>query len=465
MTSRQSLQDWLEYIESTHPLNIDMGLTRIRKVFVCLQSLFADTSNTQRPLQEQSQATVNNKSQQAFSFDETCIVTVAGTNGKGTTCRFIEQACLQANYSVGVYASPHIERFNERIRVDGFEMDDNALCQAFEWVEQARLNASAASGEVSLSYFEYATLCAFAQFMFAKVKIWVIEVGLGGRLDATNLLDANIGVITSIGLDHQAYLGDTTEQIAGEKAGIIKQNQDVIIGYANPHSSVRNILEQHDAEAMICEQAFGQRINVLANTHHGWLTHKNVNTEFDLSHAQLPAQNIMTAIACLTRLAKFLGAQQSLLLPHDAIQKLIANITMPGRMQVLQKSPLMIVDVAHNQAAAEYLLGRLQQIKHKRCHIVIGMLRDKNIEATITSLAAINPIWYCVSLSEQVSGGRGETAKRLVNSIHANRQQADCFDNVGKGVQEAVKRAHMDDIILIVGSFIVASECSRFMRI
>lgn len=463
MSQKRSLTQWLSYIEHAHSISIDMSLTRIRKVFVLLEAMI-------------------NERQQALpdSIKPKCVVTVAGTNGKGTTCRFIEQACVKAGYSAGVYASPHITHFNERIRINAVEASDAQICEAFDVVEQARISASKESQlsgepEISLSYFEYATLCGFAQFMLSKLDVWIVEVGLGGRLDATNIIDANIGVITSIGLDHQSYLGDTTELIAAEKAGIIKPQQNVIIGYPAPHKSLLKIAEQQNATLKICGIDFGLSEGLasatsesdsglsIARPNLGWIRSSEQVFELELGKAQLPKQNIMTAIACLCEIAIHLNNQENFLLSVDELQELIDTVQMPGRFQILQESPKIVVDVAHNEAACEYLLKRLQTISFSRCHIVVGMLKDKNIEASLACLAELNANWYCVSLGAQISAQRGENAQRLQKAIMDFGQTASCFDNVAQGMQSAMNKAQPNDIIVVVGSFIVASECMRFM--
>ena len=467
-----------------------MSLTRIRKVFVCLQALIQASWSS--PLDDENSV----KQRPAFSFDEICIITVAGTNGKGSTCRFIEECTVQAGYSTGVYASPHIERFNERIRINAQEASDEIICEGFAWVEKARLLANKEhvneghDASITLSYFEYATLCAFAQFMLLRLKVWVLEVGLGGRLDATNIVDANVAVITSIGLDHQSYLGDTTEQIASEKAGIIKGRQSsdpqsVIIGYDNAHDSVLAIIKQHQVSALMCGTHFGRVQNSidgkikagLSKTNSGWLAIDGKRFEFALQDAKLPAQNIMTALAALSQISKRLNwanpatnkhvtnkHEQTLLLPHTKLQTIINTLTMPGRMQVLQHAPLIVVDVGHNEAAAEYVVARVQQIDYARCHIVIGMLKDKNVEDTIRALAQIDAQWYCVSLGDEISAGRGEKADRLLKAVNMHTPAAKGFDSLAQGLKEAVNSASTNDIILCIGSFVLASECMLMQK-
>jgi len=399
-----------------------------------------------------------------LDFTNICVVTVAGTNGKGTTCRFIEQACLKSGYKVGLYSSPHIENFNERIRLQGLDAADSVLCDAFAQVHHTANHATndvESSEAISLSYFEYATLCALLIFSEANVDVCLLEVGLGGRLDATNIIDANIGVITSIGLDHQSYLGDTTELIAAEKAGIIKPAQKVVIGYADMHDSVKKILGNlnskftaRDIDFGICDSSSqnGEQGEGLKS---GWINILKKKQLIDLTRSCIPAQNIMTAIAALHFIAQHFGRSEPLLLTTTALHKLIPNVSMPGRLQTLCQSPHVVLDVAHNEDSAKYLVHQVKQIKYKKCHIIIGMLEDKNVEATIDCLAALDATWYCTDLPTK----RGEKAPRLINAVNHHSQACEAFTNVKLALKQAINQYRTNDMILVVGSFVLAAEC------
>ncbi|GAB55281.1 dihydrofolate synthase [Glaciecola punicea ACAM 611] len=434
MDNTRSLHDWLEYIESAHTQVIDMGLERVQKVFKRL----------------------------SLDFAARCVVTVAGTNGKGTTCRFIEQACLHAEKTVGVYASPHISLFNERIRIGGLDVDDATLCAAFTKIYEAASGLKSHNNDsvetISLSYFEYATLCALLIFAEKNVDVCVLEVGLGGRLDATNIIDANIGVITSIGFDHQSYLGNTLDAIAGEKAGIIKPAQRVVIGYSSMQDSVGKILTQFSIHTLLCEQDFGliqsKSSAVASSLSTGWIRVDNTLEHFSLQHTQIPAQNVMTAIATLHFIAQFFAHSEPLLLQHKTLEALINKVNVPGRFEVVSQSPYIILDVAHNEDSAKYLLWRLQQKQFNQCHILIGMLKDKNIEATIEQLISVNAQWYCVDLPAP----RGEKADRLQKALHSLNKKSETFNDVPTALKRCVQECQTGDIILVVGSFILASN-------
>lgn len=452
MDSKNTLDEWLSYIETAHTQAIDMSLGRVVEVFNRL----------------------------SLNYANSCIVTVAGTNGKGTTCRFIEQTCLRAPLSTGVFSSPHINKFNERIRVDGKDVSDALLCSAFstvydaaQGIQESTIGTPSKAGSskyysldvISLSYFEYTTLCAFVIFARAELSVWIIEVGLGGRLDASNVIDAHIGVITSIGLDHQSYLGDTLEAIAGEKAGIIKPAQKVVIGYDNMQDSVKQTLRRFSSQRLVCDKDFGMRLTsqgqktavtdtTESSANIGWLNIADTSHDFTLDNTKIPAQNVMTALASISFIAEFFANPVPLLLPVSTIQSLIDSVCVPGRFETVNESPCIIVDVAHNEDSAKYLVSRLQQTSFKQYHIIVGMLKDKNIEATINVLSAIEANWYCVDLPEP----RGEKAQRLKTAVQKSEQRANTFDSVSLALKQALAQCQSNDVIVVVGSFILAAN-------
>lgn len=456
-----SLSDWLSYIEKAHVKNIDMGLGRMQKVLSALNLKYSDT----------------------------CIVTVAGTNGKGTTCKFIERACFSAGLSIGLYSSPHIQCFNERIKVNEQYANDIDICNAFEVVREAAKTADNGA-EISLTYFEYATLCAFVIFAEATLDLWVIEVGLGGRLDASNVIDADIAIITSIGLDHQDYLGDTEDDIAAEKAGIIKANKKVVVGYPNAHQSLLQIANNRSDELLLCGKDFGLKMGQ-NNTVQAWFSEQlEIGTTclrtnrglVDVTEAKMPQQNLATALAALRFIVNHFAIKkppikngadlQANMFSAQNLTFLIARTQLPGRFEIVQQSPMIIVDVAHNKAACELLSQRLKSLLMKRghgkVHLIIGMLKDKNIEDCIDTLFHLSANWYCVDLPSE----RGEKAQRFQQYIeklykasklssntkdtHANAVKS--YEQVKQALSDAIDNYSSDDIILVVGSFVLASE-------
>ncbi|MFC3120195.1 bifunctional folylpolyglutamate synthase/dihydrofolate synthase [Agaribacter flavus] len=452
----KTLAQWLRFIEQNHPSEIDMGLSRTQQV---LDRLCLDMSNTR-------------------------VVTVAGTNGKGTTCTTIESVLQSSGLTVGRYASPHMLRFNERIVVNGEEADDADICYAFEQV----CNAQKA---IPLTYFEYATLAALVCFVSAKVDVIVLEVGLGGRLDATNVLDANVAVITSIGFDHQDWLGDTLQQIAREKAGIIKPKSRVVLGFkaeevglslplqaeANGDNSIWQagvdfkLFEAGDA-AMHDDAKFDKSRGLINPQLVPTATELDAPIEYVWQNQQVPNQNVMTAIAALWQLTYVLEKQKRERLLHCLLDKTrietsIQKVRLLGRVQTLSTSPLVLADVAHNQQAAEYLASQLQCLpqgienlnehlaENLTFHFVVGMLKDKNIDTTLQAMSAIKARWYPCTLGSL----RGESAERLIQYLKSNGQDiVGPFDSVEAGLDKALECAISTDIICVFGSFLTVAE-------
>lgn len=424
-SNNTSLDTWLARIERAHPVNIDMGLARINEVYARL----------------------------SLDFSQSCVVTVAGTNGKGSTCRFIEQACVSTGITVGVYSSPHIEVFNERIRINGVLADDHLICAAFEGIDAAR-------GDISLTYFEYATLASMLIFAQQSLQVCIFEVGLGGRLDATNIIDANVGVITSIALDHQAYLGNSLNGIAREKAGIIKNKQQVVIGYERHHSSIDEQISQLAVEHVYVKgRDFGN----------DWIAPTSSSRlEFDVSKARIPKPNILTAIAALHCVENYFierdsSFKDSRWLSHDNLQGLINEVSIEGRFETIKAQPLIILDVAHNEASAQLVCENLRTQKYKKLHIIVGMLSDKNIEVTLARLLELKPTCvHCIDLPPP----RGEKAHRLARYVENSSNSATVaeytsFDDAYQSIQNTISR---NDCILIVGSFVLASQCKSYFK-
>ncbi len=426
-----TLSEWLDYINQSHDQEIDMGLSRIKTVATTL----------------------------SIDFSEKLVVTVAGTNGKGSTCRFIEQALKSKNVSVGVYSSPHILHFNERIRIDGLEASDKLICDAFSRIKVAAKTAD--NGKcVSLTYFEYATLAALLVFLESDVDVCILEVGLGGRLDATNIIDADIGVITSIGLDHQDYLGNTLAEIAAEKAGIIKPLQSVVVGYDEPQQSLLNgiavnnlVLQKGKEFDLSSPDRFGHST--------GYFCWDGDQIKLDLVRSRIPQQNVMTAVAALVLISKSMNQTSKLmtnsLVEETFLQHLVNSISMPGRFEVCRHEPLVVLDVAHNEAAADLVVKQVKRFNYDSCFIVIGMLKDKNIVETMNSLSQLNPAWLSVDLPDP----RSAKKEVLAHNAKLLGQVATTFDTVEQAYASALKQAKSNDIVLVLGSFVVASEFKR----
>ena len=400
------LETWLCYLEQLHPSSIELGLERVKSVAERLDLL------------------------QPAPY----IFTVAGTNGKGTTCRTLEMILLAANKRVGVYSSPHLLRFTERVRINNQESTPSDTVKAFAAIEKAR-------GDVSLTYFEYATLAALYQFKQAQLDIVILEVGLGGRLDATNIVDADIAIITTIGIDHVEYLGNTRESIGQEKAGIFKPKSIAVVGEPEIPSSILDVAHAINCPIFAVNKDWSyQQIDKLS-----WQFNSSIKQYKNLPIPHVPLDNAATAIAALSYSPFSITQKQ--------IDSALEKTSLIGRFQIIQLSPTVIVDVAHNPHAASYLVKQIELLKQQQSKVgkvrfVIGMLKDKDIKSTLSIFNADQ--WYCASLY----GERGCNADILKQFLQEeNVANIATFDSVYEAYQKAMQEAKEDDIIVICGSF------------
>jgi len=412
-----NLAQWLSYIEEIHNTEIDMGLTRIGAVLAKL----------------------------SIDFNFAKVVTVSGTNGKGTTCAFMENALLSEGKSVAVYSSPHIERFNERLRIDKMDVNDTDFIDAFYQIEAAR-------GNTSLTYYEFTTLAAFVVLMAKKPDIIILEVGLGGRLDATNVIDADIAVITTIDLDHQAFLGNTRELIAIEKAGIMRKGRLAVIGDKEPPETLTAYVEAHQVNAYSRSTHF--KLSAEPDSSWSWQSQ-----QYKLQHLQptaIPQDNVATGLMTLSLL--------NVVLEESKVNHWIAKTKVPGRTEIFvlnEQEAKVMLDVGHNPQAARYLnevLGKLlAQKQYNKVHGVIGMLKDKDIETTFATLNDNIDNWYIGSLSAP----RAATASEICQLAQIVPTTRNCFDNVTEAFKMARQCAEKNDLILVCGSFFTVAEIRR----
>ena len=392
------LATWLSYLENLHSKTIDLGLERVSRVAGQLDVL------------------------QPAPF----VFTVAGTNGKGTTCRTLETILMAAGYKVGVYSSPHLVRYTERVRVQGAELAESAHTASFAAIEAGR-------GDTSLTYFEYGTLSALWLFKQAKLDVVILEVGLGGRLDATNIVDANVAVVTSIALDHTDWLGPDRESIGREKAGVFRANRPAVVGEADMPHTIADVA--HEKGALLLQRNVDWRYTVEGDS---W-TFSDAQGELrNLPLPNVPQPNAATALAAL----RASGLEVS----ETVIREGIASAILPGRFQTIQLEPRVILDVAHNPHAAAYLAGRLKLLpKTGRVLAVIGMLHDKDIAGTLACLEDVVDSWYCAPLE----GPRGATAEQLREHLRAGT----VFTSVVQAWHAAMADAAPEDTVLVCGSF------------
>jgi len=403
-----SLAMWLDYILAIHPTEIEMGLSRVSEVADRLK--LRDLPGTQ-------------------------VVTVAGTNGKGTTCVFIEQILLGSGVSVGVYSSPHMVNYNERVRINGDDAADSALIEAFEAINCAR-------DEISLSFFEFATLAGLYIFKAVAPDVILLEVGLGGRLDATNIIDADIGVVTSIDLDHQEYLGDTRDSVGREKAGIFRKSKPAIVGEPNIPDSIFSVANEVGANLYRVNQSFNYQVDSRSQT---WQFNGQILTLDNIPLPQLPLPNAATALAVIEH-----GWPQ---LSVAVIKKAIGEARLSGRLEMVSEAPLVLLDVAHNPHAARYLASRLEAYKPKRLFALCGMLKDKDSTEVINILAPQVDHWSFTRLKTE------RTAEAMALKAALTSQcAAEIYDSVELAWQAISSEVTDEDLVIVFGSFYTVAE-------
>lgn len=367
-----TLPQWLSYLESLHRSAIDLGLDRIRAVA--------------------------GKLGMAMPFVK---ITVGGTNGKGSTCAMLEAMLLAAGYKVGLYTSPHLVTFNERIRVNGDLAPDEQIVAQFHKIETLR-------GDVTLTYFEYTTLAALLLFEAQAVDVVVLEVGLGGRLDAVNLVDTDCAIITSVDIDHTEYLGDTRDKIGLEKAHIFRPGTPAICADPVPPQTLVDYAGQIGADLW----RFGKDFNYSGDRQQ-WAYGGRAQRRSGLAYPSLRGANqLLNASAALAALE---ALRSKLVVPQQAVRIGLSQVSLPGRLQILPGTPTVILDVAHNPHAAAALGQNLDNMGYfPHTHAVIGMLHDKDIAGVVARLATRVDRWYCAGLD----GPRGTSAQALADIVH-----------------------------------------------
>lgn len=412
----RTLAEWLDYQQRIHALGIDLGLERIRDVWERMGA----PALARR------------------------VITVGGTNGKGSTVAFLEAMLRAAGQKVGCYTSPHLLRYNERIRIDGIDASDAALVESFERIELAR-------GEIPLTYFEFGCLAAFDLFARAGLDVAVLEVGLGGRLDAVNLIDADAVIVTTVDLDHVEWLGPDRDSIGREKAGIARRDRPAIVGELDPPNGLLEALATHGARI---ERA-GQDFQV-QRAARGWQWLHRDGTRLHLPDPELAAPvqyaNAAAAIAALHVLD---------MAPPDELERIaVAGMHQPrapARLQSLGGDPQLIVDVGHNPQAARALAAWLDAQPGGRVHAVYGALSDKDVGGVMTALGKRIAQWHLAGLEQDTP--RGLPAAVLEGVLHQvlPRAASDVHPNVRHALAAARAGARRGERILAFGSFFVAA--------
>ena len=406
-----NLNEWLSHLETAHPVGIDMGLSRINRVRDFLGLHF------------------------------TCpVITVGGTNGKGSTCAFLESILMAAGYRVGCHTSPHLLSFNERARINSQMVSDAQLLQAFSEVEEARCRISDAP---TLTYFEFTTLAIMDLFANANLDVVILEVGMGGRLDAVNIVDADCAIVTSIDLDHMAYLGNTREAIAFEKAGIFRTKASAICGDPLPPQT----LIDH-ANAIGTDLWLMGRDYSFEGDKQQWGWHGRGKRFSGLSYPALRGANqLLNASAVI---AALMAIHERLPVSAQDIRNGLALVELPGRFQVLPGKPTVVLDVAHNPHAAATLAQSMEAMAyHPYTYAIFGAMSDKDIDGVLKPMIDLVDYWYCTDLPTP----RAASAKDLAKRIQGMGKEALIFSEPGKAFQSALDKASEGDRIMVFGSF------------
>lgn len=369
------------------------------------------------------------------------VITVAGTNGKGSTVAFADAIAGAAGLRVGAYLSPHVIRFNERVRVNGTDASDGDLVHALAAVEAAR-------GDAALTYFEFITLAALWLFSRAELDLWVLEVGLGGRLDVVNVVDADVAVITSIGLDHQDWLGDDRDAIAREKAGILRAGRPVVCGETDWPPALAEILDRHDGS---CWQ-LGQNLTVSQGSGTVWRM-AVADTRYDDLPAPALAGGMMRGNATLAVAALCAAGQPP---SRRAVADGVSSVRLPGRLQQLPGPTESWLDTAHNPQAARALGQSLAAMPPAATiHCVLGMLSDKDAagvtDALLQGLAGASAVrWYCAALT----GPRGLPAAELTQRAGVPAREFDTVADALDAARAAASASGLADRVVCFGSFL-----------
>jgi len=411
-----SLKGWLDWQESLHPVTIDLGLERAAQVYHALNP------DCIKPI----------------------TITVAGTNGKGSCIAYLEAIYRAQGYRVGAYSSPHILKYNERIKIDGKPVSDELICEAFARIESVRCNTS-------LSYFEFGTLAALDIFWRSGLDIQLLEVGLGGRLDAVNIIDPNVSLITSIGIDHIDWLGETREAIGQEKAGIFRAKTPAIIGDCDPPESLLQSAIDKDARLYCINKDFGYKKQTTTwdwfagDRHISQLPEPGLKGE----HQYRNASSVILAVEVLAK---------SLPVSDMAIRMGLKNIQLLGRFQLIDDKIPVLIDVGHNPEAVKTLVDYLNMtFPDKRIHAVFSMMKDKDIAGVLEIMNPVVYDWFFAPIANPRAAT--EPLMRKIFSQSSVSRISFGFTGFADAFNAAKNQSLENDLLLVFGSFFLVSDC------
>lgn len=418
-TSTHSLADWLSYLESLHPKTMELGLDRVRTVA------------------ERLQANVGGGVK----------IIVGGTNGKGSTCAMLESIYLAAGYKTGMYTSPHLIDFNERIRIRGELATDEQIVAQLALIEAAR-------GDVSLTYFEYTTLAALLLFKANQTDVAILEVGLGGRLDAVNIIDADCSIVTSVDIDHTQWLGDTREKIGWEKAHIFRKGRPAICSDPQPPQTVLDYAREIGADLWL----FGHDFNYSADKQQWAFAGRHQRRNALAYPALRGANQLLNASAALAAIE---ALRDRLAVPQQSVRQGLIQAVLPGRFQIIPGQPTVVLDVAHNPHAAAVLAHNLDSMSYfPYTHAVTGMVNDKDCDEVIKKFGRKVDHWYCASLDGERGRSGEDIAQRIRNLLPPDAEglpTVTVFDSPAAAYDCAHSKASDNDRIVVFGSFLTVA--------
>ena len=421
MTGR-TLEQWLDWQSSLNPRSIDLGLERVGQVW--------------RALGAPSPAAR--------------VVTVAGTNGKGSSVAFLEAIFREAGFATGCYTSPHLQRYNERIRVDGQMLDDASICEAFERIGQVR-------GNTALTYFEYGTLAAVLLFADRSLDVAVLEVGLGGRLDAVNIIDADVALITGIGLDHTDWLGDSLEKIGAEKAGIMRRGRPAVFAAPQMPDSIEQVAREKGAQLLRLGEDYRYSRTAESWSWRSASGGRRNALPFPSMRGDIQLQNaagVLQVLECL---------QQAMPVDQRALRGGLLSARARGRFESYQRRCRWILDVAHNPQAAQALASQLGDLfVAGRVHAVVGMLRDKDMLQVLGLLSPQVDEWHLLDLAREHRGaGINDLREALPENARGRARPCDCLDTCLSDLDRATGE---QDLVLVFGSFLSVGKAMAWLE-
>lgn len=411
-----SLKGWLDWQESLHPLAIDLGLERAAQVFFTLNPNYVKPTT----------------------------ITVAGTNGKGSCIAYLEAIYRAQGYRVGAYTSPHILKYNERIKIDGQPLSDAQICDAFARIESVR-------GDTTLSYFEFGTLAALDIFSRSHIDIQLLEVGMGGRLDAVNIVDPDVSIISSIDIDHVDWLGKTREAIGLEKAGIFRTATPAIVGDPDPPVTIIKKAEDERIPLYCINKDFRYR---KSGTDWDWFS---ANRQLlSLPEPGLKGEhqyrNASSAILAITLL------QETLPVSESSIRQGLATAKLTGRFQLIDGKIPVLMDVGHNPQAVKTLVEYLQHhFQGKRIHAVFSMMKDKDITGVLELMNPVVYDWFFAPLANPRTVSEPVMREIFLNNSISRISLG--YKNFSEAFAAAEKQSQEGDLLLVFGSFFLVSEC------